>query len=369
MSKLSRETMLIFASTAGFEQLEQFGSLANGSPNYLTPVAASIPTIQALSNYLEGWFGGVVGSNLPAIEDMNAIAFLFAYQLAYIFQAGIPEWDAGTTYFTGSLCTGVGNGIIYVSLQDNNTNNALSNISFWDVNGGGANLVNKSATYPLVAGDNGKTFLTNTSGGAVVYTLPAPALNFKVKFKDNGNAQVNNITINPHAAETIDGQSSIVMSFPYGWIELISDGTNWFITDQSKNISAWATYTPTITGFGSCTALNYVWRRNGQSIEVQGYMETGTGTGVAAKVSLPSGLTFATIGLSNVGLQSAFGTYLSGALTQVQQAITALAGDSAFQFTLFNGSGNTVALGTDLASGPSGFGCQITAPIAGWTNY
>jgi hypothetical protein len=129
MSKLLRETMKIFGSSAGANQIEQFGSLANGSPLYTTDIAV----IQALANYLEGWFGGVVGSNLPAIEDINALFYLYAYQLAYLMQAGIAEWDAGTSYYIGSLVNT--NGQIYYSLQDNNLNNALSNTAFWALKG------------------------------------------------------------------------------------------------------------------------------------------------------------------------------------------------------------------------------------------
>jgi alpha-tubulin suppressor-like RCC1 family protein len=129
MSKILRETMTIFGASAGANQIEQFGSLAAGSPNYLTPGSAAIPTIQALSAWLEGWYGGIVGSDLPCIQDMNAVCYLYAYQLAYIFQAGVPEWDAGTTYFTGSYVQSAG--VLYTSLQDNNLNNAVSVTAYW----------------------------------------------------------------------------------------------------------------------------------------------------------------------------------------------------------------------------------------------
>lgn len=126
MSKLTRETMLVFASEAGANQVEQFGSLAGGSPNYTMDVAV----IQALSAWLEGWFGGVVGSNLPAIQDLNAICYVFAYQLSYLFQAGIAEWDADTVYYENSFVQVAGT--VYTSLTDSNTgNNPVSSPSFW----------------------------------------------------------------------------------------------------------------------------------------------------------------------------------------------------------------------------------------------
>ena len=129
MSKLTRQTLQLFGSSAGTNQIEQFGSLAAGSPTYLTPVAASIPTIQSLSAYLEGLFGAVVGSNYPSIQDINALFFLYAYQMCYMLQEGIPEYDSGTTYFTNSLC--ISSGAIYRSIVDNNTGNSLTNRSYW----------------------------------------------------------------------------------------------------------------------------------------------------------------------------------------------------------------------------------------------
>jgi hypothetical protein len=130
MAKLTRKTQKIFGSTAGANQLAKIGSLANGSPARYTGSTVDADTIQSLSEYLAGWFSCVVGSNSPAIEDMNALNWLFARQLAYIFQSGIPEYDASTTYYIGSIVND-GFGIPYVSLTDNNTGNAVSNASYW----------------------------------------------------------------------------------------------------------------------------------------------------------------------------------------------------------------------------------------------
>lgn len=125
MSALTRKTSLVFGSASGLDQIEQFGSLAAGSPNYSTDPAV----IQALSAWLEGWFGGVVGSNLPAIEDMNAFCFVSSYQLAYIFQEGIPEWDSATEYRIGSFVKV--SGIVYSSIQNTNINHLVSDTAWW----------------------------------------------------------------------------------------------------------------------------------------------------------------------------------------------------------------------------------------------
>lgn len=173
MAKLPRYTQKVFASGATSGQLKQFGSLAAGAPaNAVTPA-----DVQALSNYLTGWFGAVIGTNSPAIEDMNSLCYLYGYQLAYLMQQGVAEWDAGTTYYVGSVAQD-GAGKIYQSLQNNNLNNVLTATSFWQqivpVNlAGGAPSV--TGILPIanvgISAPTVQKFLTGTS----TYTRPTPA--------------------------------------------------------------------------------------------------------------------------------------------------------------------------------------------------
>ncbi len=120
MAKLVRKLMKVFGSSATVNQRAVFGSYAAGAAAFSTDVE----TIQSLSNWLSGWFAAVVGGNSPAIEDVNSMAFVFAYQLAYLMQAGIPEWSATTTYYIGSMVTtGSASGATYCSQTDDNLNN------------------------------------------------------------------------------------------------------------------------------------------------------------------------------------------------------------------------------------------------------
>lgn len=131
MSKIVRKTALIFGQNAGFHQLAQFGSLAAGSPMFSTDPAV----LQALSNWLEGWFSAVLGSNSPAIEDVNTAFYVLAYQIAYLMQEGIPEWDSGTTYYIGSVVQY--SNVHYMSLIDTNLNvTPGSNHTDWVIIGG-----------------------------------------------------------------------------------------------------------------------------------------------------------------------------------------------------------------------------------------
>lgn len=126
MAKIVRKPAKQFGSAAGPLQIGQFGSLAAGLPTY-----SSDPTVlQALSEWSGGWFSAILGNNSPAIEDMNAFCFVMAYQIAYLMQEGIAEWDSATTYYKGSFAQD-GNGKVYVSTFDGNLNNVLTDNTKW----------------------------------------------------------------------------------------------------------------------------------------------------------------------------------------------------------------------------------------------
>lgn len=125
MAKIPRVFQKIFGSSAGLNQLGVFGSLAAGSPDYATDISDAM----SLSNYLGGYFSGVVGNNKPAIEDENTLHWIETTQLAYLFQAGIAEWNASTEYCTESFVQN--GGVIFKSLANSNTNNATSDTTKW----------------------------------------------------------------------------------------------------------------------------------------------------------------------------------------------------------------------------------------------
>src|SRR3982751_6358775 len=117
MAKLNRILARVFGSGAGTDQISKFGSLFAGSPAFTTSPAQA----QELSNWLTGWLGAAIGGNSPAVEDMNAVHFVLAYQIAYLMQAGVPEWNTATVYYIGSLANV--DGSIYLSRTDDNTGN------------------------------------------------------------------------------------------------------------------------------------------------------------------------------------------------------------------------------------------------------
>lgn len=117
MAKIERKTQKIFAGNAATDELAIFGSMITGTPVYNDDIEA----LQSEA-YTEGWKAAVAANEAPFMEEMNAVQYGFSKQLAYLFQQGIAEWDAGTTYYLNSFCQ-VG-GVIYKSMQDENINHS-----------------------------------------------------------------------------------------------------------------------------------------------------------------------------------------------------------------------------------------------------
>lgn len=126
MAKIARKTQKIFAG--GASNNGQFGSAQVG-----TKVLSNDPTIlQSLSAFTTGWLSATISAeNLPPLEEFQALDYLNTYQLSYLFQEGIPEWDSGTTYFINSIVKKSGTVQLYGSITDNNTGNALTDPTNW----------------------------------------------------------------------------------------------------------------------------------------------------------------------------------------------------------------------------------------------
>lgn len=128
-TNLPRVTQKIFGENAG-QNIGQFGSALAGQGN----PTGDIEEIQALPAWEGGWNSAVISErDYPPLEEMTGIQKVETQQIAYLMQKGIPEWDAGTTYFANvSFCQI--DGLVYRSLTDNNLgNNPATDTTNWEV--------------------------------------------------------------------------------------------------------------------------------------------------------------------------------------------------------------------------------------------
>lgn len=118
MAKLRRVTQKIFGNNQDQYNFTVFGTAQSQSPEY----TKDVESIQG-GEFLGGWSEAVQEDYAPYMEDMNGYMYMVTSQLAYIFQQGAAiEWDANTTYYTGSIvCAPDGSGTWFRSLIDDNT--------------------------------------------------------------------------------------------------------------------------------------------------------------------------------------------------------------------------------------------------------
>lgn len=138
---LSRQTQKVFGGNANGDMLAVFGTMKTGTPQYST----SLSVLQSQA-YTLGWSEAILNDKAPFLEEMNAVQYGLSYQIAYLLQQGVPEWDANTTYNNTSLVQTVENGelVIKRSLVNNNTGNATTNTAYWVDYYSAAILANKA---------------------------------------------------------------------------------------------------------------------------------------------------------------------------------------------------------------------------------
>lgn len=129
MAKLQRYLQKIFANNSN--QVGVFGTGVDKE------TSKNVETLQS-ADYENGWSSAVItNKNYPIWQERDGVDYGFSYQLAYLMQAGLPEWLSTETYYTNSFCRYGAK--IYYSLQDNNINhNPALNDGYWEEFSSGA---------------------------------------------------------------------------------------------------------------------------------------------------------------------------------------------------------------------------------------
>ena len=184
-----------YYGVSGQTAIGQFGS-ATSTPAYTTNPAS----IQNAA-YNGGWASAVVGTNQPALEDMNSLFYLFSYFLTYLSQRGIPEWDSsGNTYYGLNAIVNNSNSAngpvgIYVSISGTSSNNTalLTNPASWLPLGTfikGDNVCKAWVTFDGTGTIGTNMVLTNTSA-AVSSVYKNATGDYTINFAANTFASAN----------------------------------------------------------------------------------------------------------------------------------------------------------------------------------
>ena len=163
MPKIQRETQKIFCNSADSDQIAVFGSMATGTPVY----SNNIEELQNNEAFDLGWDAATLEDKAPFMEEMNGLQYAITKQLAYNFQEGVPEYDAGTTYYIGSICKVLEDGkpVLYTSLTDDNIgNNPVNDSTNWErlsFGGGGLEIGDVGFTQMAIDESKGKRRILN----------------------------------------------------------------------------------------------------------------------------------------------------------------------------------------------------------------
>lgn len=227
MAKITRKHQKIFAGGVPVTNVvAEFGSLAQGAAGY-TGDPDGIQTTE----YEGGWGEAVINNFAPCIQDFNALFYLITYQLAYLLQAGIAEWNSLTSYYIGSLVHD-GSGGIYMSLTNDNVGHAVSTAGEWtpifsrkiqNTNAGSGNITADNTDWFIIWNS-----LIQDIGNQYVI-LPTPSASNsgrEILVKFTGSDANGTPTVRANDNSTIDGEAHIHL---VRWTtrRFMSDGTNW----------------------------------------------------------------------------------------------------------------------------------------------
>lgn len=80
------------------------------------------------ADFARGW-GIVPVSELPTMQDFNAVGFTISSLVTHLYQNGIAEYAEKQIYNKGAVCLSEGN--IYISKTENNAGNPLTDTTQW----------------------------------------------------------------------------------------------------------------------------------------------------------------------------------------------------------------------------------------------
>lgn len=222
MTKIARKNHIIFCgNVTPTGNIAQYGSLKAATPAY----SGDPEIISSLSAWGFGWSQAVVSNQAPALQDVNAVEYVHSYQIGYLLQQGIAEWNTTTVYYIGSLVSD-STGAIFKSLTDNNTGNALTDVTKW-ICYYSDKIATASSNY-TVATDIG--YVRATGAAAITITLPQAVSDnagrkIRVKSALTANAL---LTLSCTGGSLIDGVASIIL-VKNSCLEVISNGSSWDI--------------------------------------------------------------------------------------------------------------------------------------------
>jgi hypothetical protein len=133
------------------------------------------------------------------------------------------------------------------------------------------------------------------------------------------------------------------------------------VTQPTSIITPWASYTPTLTGFGTATNVAFKWRQVGSSIEIHGRFTSGTADASEARISLPNGYTIS----SDITTLQSVGTHVNSISAANTHGGVVLAEPSVSYLTLSDNDvfGSSTVVPLSKATGSQALGSSATMSL------
>ena len=276
-----------------------------------------------------------------------------------LLQYNGSNW-VNTTTLTGDL-TISGDNTHSGDLTLSGTNTHSGNNTF-----SGDNTFNNAIATPRVnrttsAGLNLDDNLVLNAGGGTNATLKETLLitgrsgsSAHILLQEDTDNGTNTVTIEAPAA--LGEDRTITLPDKDGTVALL---------DDTGIITAWTTYTPAFTGFGTVSGLNAKYRRVGDDVEVMVTFTTGTVTAVIPEISLPSGLT---IDSGVIGTRECIGHGARATVGGLIDIVIGTGGDTTVETSLQGtaGAGLTPINASSAYSSSSKLSFKFSVPVTGW---
>lgn len=223
----------------------------------------------------------------------------------------------------------------------------------------------KTANYTALVTD--RVISLDATAGAFTITLPTAigftGLTYTFVKTD---ATFSTITIDGNAAETINSAATTTLNTQNETLTIMSNGTNWIILSRNTQ-TAFASYTPTFTGFGTASAIECQWRRSGDCIDLMIRFTAGTCTATEARITYPTGVSASSTKITNI---RAVGTIADSATDAPQFFALAESNLTYLTFGYQNGGANAglTKVNANTAFGANSYSFSCSVPVATWNS-
>lgn len=193
MARIVRKFQKIFALNA-----TNNGVFGSGQDNTKI-LSQDLTVLQSKAAFLTGWLDATISAReFPPLEEFQSLMYIATSQIAYLFQEGIPEYDASTTYYQKSVVKQTGTYQLYGSKTDANVGNALADTVNW------LPLIDLSATVAHATtaayGTVQLAVETDLAAGSTATTVPTAA------------------QVSAHGFVTGDWKGTTLSTLQAGWI-------------------------------------------------------------------------------------------------------------------------------------------------------